>query len=120
MDIGSTTSIYRYPHIVLSCEHEQEEQSYSAIYGRLLIDRAVKKGLLTEIDSKAVPKGDFTSIEGEEYYAYPKNHISVVDLSKEELTIQGRLCTSRGMDGKHDMYGIIMSLIIIIDYYHHN
>ena len=120
MDIGSTTSIYRYPHIVLSCEHEQEEQSYSAIYGRLLIDRAVKEGLLTEIDSKAVPKGDFSNIEGEEYYAYPQNHISIVDLSKEELTIQGRLCTSRGMDGKRDMYERMISLISIIDYHYYH
>ena len=104
LDIGAIPSVYRYPHIVISCENEKDEQSYSSIYGRLLIDRAVKAGLLEEeTESKYIPKGDIDNIEVNEYYAYPPSHLSVHDLRNEKLSIQGRLCTSRGMDGKNDM-----------------
>ena len=104
LDIGAVPSIYRYPHIVISCENEKEEQSYSSIYGRLLIDRAVKAGLLEEeTESKYIPKEDANNVEVGEYYAYPPSHISVHDLRDEKISIQGRLCTSRGIDGKNDM-----------------
>ena len=48
VDIGSTDSIYRYPHIVLSCDDEDRSSAYSSVYGRLLVDRAVTDGLLEE------------------------------------------------------------------------
>lgn len=75
LDIGAVPSIYRLPHIVISCENEKEEQSYSSIYGRLLIDRAVKAGLLEEeTESKYIPKEDANNVEVGEYYAYPPSH----------------------------------------------
>ena len=61
---------------------------------------------MEEKDSIYVPKGDCNGFEGEEYYAYPKNHITVVDFQQKEITFQGHLCTSRGMDGKNDMYEV--------------
>ena len=38
-----------------------------------------------------------------EYYNYPGCHITISDLREKEITIKGRVCTSRGMDGKNDM-----------------
>ena len=61
-------------------------------------------GLLEEKDSVHIPKGNYDGVEGDEYYAYPQNHITVVDLRQDEITFQGHLCTSRGMDGENDMY----------------
>lgn len=104
LDIGAIPSIYRYPHVVISCQDEKDEDSYSSIYGRLLIDRAAKAGLLKEeSEGKYVPERDVSDFEVDEYYAYPKSHLSVKDLREEEIVLHGRLCTSRGMDGKSDM-----------------
>lgn len=105
LDLGAIPSIYRYPHVVISCQDEKDEDSYSSIYGRLLIDRAVKAGLLKEeSEGKYVSEKDVADVEVGEYYAYPKSHVSVKDLREEKMTLHGRLCTSRGMDGKSDMY----------------
>ena len=75
------------------------------MYGRLLIDRAVKAGLFKEDeDSHIVPVESVTDVEVPAYYGYEMGHVSVKDLRSENVVIKGRLCTSRGMDGKNDMY----------------
>ena len=99
-------AIYFYPNLVLSCENETPAASYSPIYGRLLIDRAVKAGLLTKESDAFVPPKDASNVENvevPEYYIYPKTHISVKDLRDDNIVLHGRLCTSRGMDCKNDM-----------------
>ena len=77
---------------------------YSSVYGRLLIDRAMKAGLLKEeTESVYVPVENKENVEVGEYYKYPGCHITISDLREKEITIKGRVCTSRGMDGKNDM-----------------
>ena len=93
--------------MVLSCENSEENASYSSVYGRLLIDRAVKAGLLQEkegSESVFVPVSNVEEVEVGEYYHYPPCHISIQDLREKKIKIKGRVCTSRGMDGKKDMY----------------
>lgn len=99
-------AIYYYPNLVLSCESETPSSFYSPIYGRLLIDRAVKAGLLVKEDDSFIPPENTPNVENvevPEYFSYPKSHISVKDLRNEEIVFHGRLCTSRGMDGQNDM-----------------
>lgn len=97
--------MYRYPNLVLSCQDKESHSSYSPVYGRLLIHRAVLAGLLKEEgESQVLPVKDVTNVEVPEYHAYEPGFISVKDLRSENLVIQGRMCTSRGMDGKNDMY----------------
>ena len=48
LDLGSLPSIYRYPNLVISCQDKEDNAMYSSVYGRLLIDRAMKAGLLKE------------------------------------------------------------------------
>ena len=96
--------MYRYSNLVLSCKDKESHSSYSPVYGRLLIHRAVLAGLLKEEgESQVLPVKDVTDVEVPEYHAYEPAHISVKDLRSENLVLQGRLCTSRGMDGKNDM-----------------
>ena len=92
--------------MVVSCEDAEENASYSSVYGRLLIDRAVKAGLLQEKEGSAsvyVPVSNVENREVGEYYHYPPCHISIQDLRERQVVLKGRVCTSRGMDGKKDM-----------------
>ena len=98
MDIGSTDSIYRYPHIVLSCDDEDRSSAYSSVYGRLLVDRAVTDGLLEEDGAnRYVAKADVENVEVEGYYSYPTTHVSVKDLRAENIVVKTKLCTKRGL-----------------------
>ena len=98
--------IYRYPNLVISCEGEKDHD-YSEVYGRLLIDRALKAGLLTkESDSLYVPVETVVNHPVAEYYHYPETQITVTDLRERELSIKGRLCTSRGMDQENTMLDV--------------
>lgn len=93
--------------MVLSCEDKNDNESYSAVYGRLLIDRAVKAGLLKEeTESVYIPVKNVENVEVGEYYNYPECHITITDLREKNMVIKGRVCTSRGMDGKNDMYDL--------------
>ena len=98
VDIGSTDSIYRYPHIVLSCDDEDRSSAYSSVYGRLLVDRAVTDGLLEEDGAnRYVAKADVENVEVEGYYSYPTTHVSVKDLRAENIVVKTKLCTKRGL-----------------------
>lgn len=98
VDIGSTESVYRYPHIVLSCDDEDRSSAYSAVYGRLLVDRAVTDGLLVEDGAnRYVAKEDVENAEVEGYYSYPDTHVSVKDLRGEDIVLKTKLCSKRGM-----------------------
>ena len=79
--------------------------NYSEVYGRLLIDRALKAGLLTkESDSLYVPIESVENQPVAEYYNYPETQITVKDLRELNLSIKGKLCTSRGMDKENYMF----------------
>ena len=98
VDIGSTDSIYRYPHIVLSCDDEDRSSAYSSVYGRLLVDRAVTDGRLEEDGAnRYVAKADVENVEVEGYYSYPTTHVSVKDLRAENIVVKTKLCTKRGL-----------------------
>lgn len=89
---------------MISCQDKEDNAMYSSVYGRLLIDRAMKAGLLKEeTESVYVPVENKENVEVGEYYNYPGCHITITDLREKEITIKGRVCTSRGMDGKNDM-----------------
>lgn len=106
LTMKDTPAVYYYPNLVLSCENETPSASYSPIYGRLLVDRAVKAGLLTKEDDAYVPLENTPNVENvevPEYFTYPTTHISVKDMRNEEIVFHGRLCTSRGMDCQNDM-----------------
>ena len=101
LDIGNTECSYRYPHIVLSCDDEERTSAYSPIYGRLLVDRAVTDGLLVEESANVyVPKEEVENVEVEGYYSYPTTYVTVKDLREMNLTLKGKLCTARGMNGE--------------------
>lgn len=89
----------------MSCQDKEATESYSEVYGRLLIDRAVKAGLLKkETDSLYLPVEDVEDVLVGEYYNYPECHISVTDLRERQLTVKGRLCTARGMNHEQDRW----------------
>ena len=104
LDLGKTPSIYLYPNLVISCQDSDPSSSYSPIYGRLLIDRAVKAGLLSEGENGVVPIQNVETVELSTYHDYPESCVSVKDLREEGIVVKGRLCSSGGMDGKSDMF----------------
>ena len=92
-------SVYRYPHIVLSCDDEEKTAAYSPVYGRLLIDRVVTDGFLEETgDHTFVPKQDVENELVEGFYSYPETHVTIHDLRNENLHLRMKLCTDRGMN----------------------
>lgn len=45
-----------------------------------------------------VPKEEVENVEIEGYYSYPTTYVTVKDLRAMNLTLKGKLCTSRGMN----------------------
>ena len=56
-------------------------------------------GLLVEERANVyVPKEEVENVEIEGYYSYPTTYVTVKDLREMNLTLKGKLCTSRGMN----------------------
>ena len=68
-----------------------------------IADKIEQTELKEETESVYVPVENKENVEVGEYYNYPGCHITITDLREKEITIKGRVCTSRGMDGKNDM-----------------
>ena len=97
-------SFYLYPNLVISCEDSDEASPYSYAYGRLLIDRAVKNGMFEDLSNSCfVPTTDVLEKTVDSYYFYPETTIRVTDLRSENISLKGRLCTSRGINESGDM-----------------